>query len=56
MWETRTHPNTWRAADEQTVLTLTRLQEWGYPLSDIEQRILTEADDQQTRTSDPPGR
>ena len=21
MWETRTHPNTWRAADEQTVLT-----------------------------------
>ena len=45
MWETRTHPNTWRAADEQTVLTLTRLQEWGYPISDIEQRILTEADD-----------
>ena len=44
MWETRTHPNTWRADDEQTVLTLTRLQEWGYPLSDIEQRILTEAD------------
>ena len=45
MWETRTHPNTWRAADEQTVLTLTRLQEWGYPVSDIEQRILTGTDD-----------
>jgi ParB family transcriptional regulator, chromosome partitioning protein len=45
MWETRTHPNTWRASDEQTVLTLTRLQEWGYPISDVEQRILTATDD-----------
>lgn len=49
MWETWTHSDTWRAADTQTVLTLTRLQEWGYPVSDIEQRILTEAADRTTQ-------
>ena len=48
MWETNTNPDSWRSVQTQTVATLARLQDWGYPVSDIEQRIL---DDAATRTT-----
>jgi ParB family transcriptional regulator, chromosome partitioning protein len=38
-WEVRTQPQTWRNPDPHTVATLTCLQQWGYPLSEIEQQM-----------------
>ena len=43
MWETRTHPNTWRHQDSQTLLTLAALKAWGYSTAEIEDRMLAEA-------------
>ena len=40
-WETRTHPNTWRSQDDQTLLTLAALKGWGYGTAEIEDRMLT---------------
>ena len=40
MWESHTNADSWRSVQTQTVATLARLKDWGYPVSDIEQRIL----------------
>ena len=53
MWEARTHPNTWRAADEQTVLTLTRLQEWATRSPISNSASSPERTTDPIRTSDP---
>ena len=51
MWETRTNPNTWRQRDSQTLLTLAALKTWGYATAEIEDRMLTEAHDDNTDTT-----
>lgn len=44
MWEERTQPQTWRSPTSQDLLTLARLKDWGYPTSEIEDRVLAVAE------------
>lgn len=48
MWEERTHPNTWRNPSSHDLDTLARLKDWGYPTSDLEDRMLTSPDEDPT--------
>lgn len=40
LWEHSTHPNTWRNHTSHDLDTLAHLKQWGYPTSEIEDRML----------------
>jgi hypothetical protein len=48
VWEEHTHPHTWRTPTSHDLDTLARLKEWGYPTSELEDRMLTSPDREAT--------
>jgi ParB family chromosome partitioning protein len=50
LWEHSTHPNTWRNHTRHDLDTLAQLKEWGYPTSEIEDRMIAAAEGQEEAT------